>query len=165
MEKPQTQTRNRKKRLTQGQISVLEKSFVMNKKLEPELKHQLASQLGLPPRQVAVWFQNKRARCKTQTLELQHGAIMEKLEAALADKRRLEREVKFLQEELRKSRDQLSRPMTKNGHLDHRTASPVDDSNCSGDCFAGNDHQVMGLDELYACLITSGHGSTSASWI
>ncbi|KAE8713049.1 Homeobox-leucine zipper protein ATHB-52 [Hibiscus syriacus] len=96
-----------KKRLNQEQVRLLERSFIANKKLEPELKLQLANQLGVLPRQVAIWYQNKRARWKTQSLELDYNTLQVKLDNALSEKRRLEKDVKYLQEELRKAQEMM----------------------------------------------------------
>ncbi|XP_021894742.1 homeobox-leucine zipper protein ATHB-52-like [Carica papaya] len=96
-----------KKRLTHEQVRLLERSFCGNKKLEPEMKVQLASQLGLPPRRVAIWYQNKRARWKTQSLEVDYNTLQVKLENALAEKRQLERDVRLLQVELGKAQEML----------------------------------------------------------
>ncbi|CAN1262369.1 Homeobox-leucine zipper protein HAT5 [Linum perenne] len=59
----------KKRRLSADQVKFLEKSFEVENKLEPERKTQLAKDLCLQPRQVAIWFQNRRARWKTKQLE------------------------------------------------------------------------------------------------
>ena len=58
-----------KKRLNLEQVRALEKIFELGNKLEPERKMQLGKALGLQPRQIANWFQNRKARLKTKQLE------------------------------------------------------------------------------------------------
>ncbi|KAL5541601.1 hypothetical protein UlMin_009311 [Ulmus minor] len=65
----------KKRRLIANQVQFLEKTFELENKLEPERKLQLAKELGLQPRQVAIWFQNRRARFKTKQLEKDYGAV------------------------------------------------------------------------------------------
>eukprot|EP01018_Ginkgo_biloba_P020052 Gb_20878 [translate_table: standard] len=69
------QPESKKRRLTIEQVRSLEKSFELETKLEPEKKIQLAQELGLQPRQVAVWFQNRRARWKTKQLERDYSVL------------------------------------------------------------------------------------------
>ena len=65
----------KKRRLGVDQVKALEKNFEVENKLEPERKVKLAQELGLQPRQVAVWFQNRRARWKTKQLERDYGLL------------------------------------------------------------------------------------------
>ena len=58
-----------KRRFSDEQIKSLESMFESETRLEPRKKMQLAKELGLQPRQVAIWFQNKRARWKSKQLE------------------------------------------------------------------------------------------------
>jgi len=75
----------KKRRLTPEQVHLLEKSFEEENKLEPERKTELALKLGLQPRQVAVWFQNRRARWKTKTLERDFDRLKAAFDALRAD--------------------------------------------------------------------------------
>ncbi|XP_073025308.1 homeobox-leucine zipper protein ATHB-52-like [Primulina eburnea] len=89
-----------KKRLNQEQVRILETNFSFNKKLEPDLKYQLALELGVPPRQVSIWYQNKRAREKNQSLETDHRALQQRLENVLAENASLRGEVERLRGEV-----------------------------------------------------------------
>ncbi|KAK4439989.1 Homeobox-leucine zipper protein ATHB-52 [Sesamum alatum] len=107
---PQTrkhQTKHRK-RLTQDQVRLLESNFNFNSKLDPDSKSRLALELGVPPRQVAIWYQNKRAREKNQSLEAGHKAMQLQLENVVAENARLEGEVERLKAELNKIHDVLN---------------------------------------------------------
>ncbi|XP_009777424.1 homeobox-leucine zipper protein HAT5 [Nicotiana sylvestris] len=79
------QSPEKKRRLTPEQVHLLEKSFETENKLEPERKTQLAKKLGLQPRQVAVWFQNRRARWKTKTLERDYDQLKSSYDSLLSD--------------------------------------------------------------------------------
>ncbi|KAK9682412.1 hypothetical protein RND81_10G072300 [Saponaria officinalis] len=75
----------KKKRLNMEQVKALEKNFEQANKLEPEKKMQLAKALGLQPRQVAIWFQNRRARWKTKQLEKDYNVLKRQFDALKAD--------------------------------------------------------------------------------
>ncbi|XP_011029534.1 PREDICTED: homeobox-leucine zipper protein ATHB-52-like [Populus euphratica] len=157
---PKHQNSSNKKRLTHDQVRLLERTFTTTKKLEPELKVQLANQLGVPPRQIAIWYQNKRARWKTQSLELDYNTLRAKLEDALADRRRLEREVVQLQEELRRAQQMVF-------HLNQGPGQPPVNVSSNSSCDEGGSSSLheeangefLQIEELYACLYGSG-GST-----
>ncbi|XP_024377129.1 uncharacterized protein [Physcomitrium patens] len=100
-----TQQVEKKRRLTFDQVRSLEYNFEIENKLEPERKMQLAKELGLQPRQVAVWFQNRRARWKTKQLErdyevlnLDYNRLKKEFDAVIQEKQELQDAVKTLKE-------------------------------------------------------------------
>ncbi|KAD7116489.1 hypothetical protein E3N88_03757 [Mikania micrantha] len=74
----------RKKRLNIEQVKTLERSFELESKLDPDRKMQLARALGLQPRQIAIWFQNRRARWKTKQLEKDYDVLKKQFEVVKA---------------------------------------------------------------------------------
>lgn len=68
------------KRFTDEQVKLLESMFKLGTKIEPREKLQLARDLGLQPRQVAIWFQNKRARWKSKQLEHEYRILQSKFD-------------------------------------------------------------------------------------
>ncbi|CAI9092688.1 OLC1v1028004C1 [Oldenlandia corymbosa var. corymbosa] len=75
----------KKRRLNMEQVKTLEKNFELGNKLEPERKMQLARALGLQPRQIAIWFQNRRARWKTKQLEKDYEILKRQFDAVKAE--------------------------------------------------------------------------------
>ena len=57
-------------RLHAWQIDCLEQRFQESWRLDPDRKQRLARELGVRPRQVAVWFQNRRVRWKSKQKEV-----------------------------------------------------------------------------------------------
>ncbi|KAG5236688.1 hypothetical protein OIU76_011566 [Salix suchowensis] len=80
-----SQAGEKKRRLNMEQVKTLEKNFELGNKLEPERKMQLARALGLQPRQIAIWFQNRRARWKTKQLEKDYDLLKRQFDAIKAE--------------------------------------------------------------------------------
>ncbi|KAI4381695.1 hypothetical protein MLD38_007748 [Melastoma candidum] len=90
----------KKRKLRQEQVNLLEQRFSEEHKLESDRKDKLAAELELDPRQVAVWFQNRRARFKSKKLEEEYSRLKSAHEHAVIEKCRLETEVLKLKERL-----------------------------------------------------------------
>ncbi|XAR73894.1 hypothetical protein NMG60_11008014 [Bertholletia excelsa] len=99
----------RKRKLSQEQVNLLELNFGNEHKLESERKDRLASELGLDPRQVAVWFQNRRARWKSKMLEEEYSKLKTEHEGTVVEKCRLETEVLKLKDQLAEAEREIQR--------------------------------------------------------
>ncbi|GMI67279.1 homeobox protein 40 [Hibiscus trionum] len=99
----------KKRKLSQEQVDALELSFGNEHKLESEKKDRLASQLGLDPRQVAVWFQNRRARWKNKKLQEEFSKLRSVHDGVVLEKCRLESEVMKLKEKLCEAENEIQR--------------------------------------------------------
>ncbi|CAL2231601.1 unnamed protein product [Prunus armeniaca] len=97
----------KKRRLTVDQVQFLEKNFEVENKLEPERKAQLAKELSLQPRQVAIWFQNRRARFKNKQLEKEYDSLKASFDKLKADHDNLLKENGSLKNEIDSLKDML----------------------------------------------------------
>ncbi|KAF5180608.1 Homeobox-leucine zipper protein [Thalictrum thalictroides] len=86
----------KKLRLTKEQSALLEDSFKQNTTLNPRQKAALAKQLNLRPRQVEVWYQNRRARTKLKQTEVDCEYLKKCCEALTHENKRLQKEVQEL---------------------------------------------------------------------
>ncbi|KAF8115326.1 hypothetical protein N665_0029s0161 [Sinapis alba] len=91
----------KKKRLTSGQLASLERSFQEEIKLDSDRKLKLSRELGLQPRQIAVWFQNRRARWKAKQLEQLYDSLRQEYDVVSREKQLLHEEVRKLRTLLR----------------------------------------------------------------
>ncbi|CAL9748340.1 unnamed protein product [Musa acuminata subsp. burmannicoides] len=113
---------DKKRRLSPEQVRLLERSFEAENKLEPERKSELARKLGLQPRQVAVWFQNRRARWKTKQLEHDFDRLKSSYGSLLSD-----------HDSLLKENDRLrSQVISLTEKLQSRTAASAGDAGIAG---------------------------------
>ncbi|OEL28310.1 Homeobox-leucine zipper protein HOX7 [Dichanthelium oligosanthes] len=83
----------KKLRLSKEQSAFLEDSFKEHNTLSPKQKSDLAKRLNLRPRQVEVWFQNRRARTKLKQTEVDCEYLKRFCENLAQENRRLHREV------------------------------------------------------------------------
>lgn len=86
----------KKLRLTKEQSALLEDRFKEHSTLNPKQKHALAKQLNLRPRQVEVWFQNRRARTKLKQTEVDCDFLKRCCETLTDENRRLQKELQEL---------------------------------------------------------------------
>ncbi|KAJ1693824.1 hypothetical protein LUZ63_010522 [Rhynchospora breviuscula] len=86
----------KKLRLSKDQAAVLEESFKEHSTLNPKQKAALAKKLNLKPRQVEVWFQNRRARTKLKQTEVDCEFLKRCCENLTEENRRLQKEVQEL---------------------------------------------------------------------
>ncbi|CAD6212252.1 unnamed protein product [Miscanthus lutarioriparius] len=86
----------KKLRLSKEQSALLEDHFKEHSTLNPKQKAALARQLNLRPRQVEVWFQNRRARTKLKQTEVDCELLKRCCETLTEENRRLHRELQQL---------------------------------------------------------------------
>ncbi|XP_059463587.1 homeobox-leucine zipper protein ATHB-22-like [Corylus avellana] len=107
---------DKKKRLTSDQLDSLERSFQEEKKLDPDRKMKLSKELALQPRQIAVWFQNRRARWKAKQLEHLYDELKHDYDVISREKHKLQDEVMKLKAMLRT--EQVARKQVSTGYTE-----------------------------------------------
>nr|CAB3496840.1 unnamed protein product [Digitaria exilis] len=118
----------KKRRLALEQVRALERCFETDNKLDPDRKARIARDLALQPRQVAVWFQNRRARWKTKALERDFAALRARHDALRADCDALRRDKDALAAEIRELRQKLSNKPETEVKLEAAAAAVANDA-------------------------------------
>ncbi|KAK6147126.1 hypothetical protein DH2020_018038 [Rehmannia glutinosa] len=159
----------KKKRLSTEQLESLENSFQEEIKLDPDRKMKLAKELGLQPRQIAVWFQNRRARWKGKQLERLYDALKQEYDAVSREKHKLQQEVLALRTILK---DQVAKKQVSTGYTEvsgeetvESTSIPSSDKprgtnnvNQIGDC-----NYVLNVDDFSSVMMTPYNWATLPS--
>ncbi|TKY55124.1 Homeobox-leucine zipper protein HAT5 [Spatholobus suberectus] len=114
----------KKRRLSADQVQFLEKSFEEENKLEPDRKTKLAKDLGLQPRQVAIWFQNRRARWKTKQLEKDYETLHASYESLKTNYDSLLREKDMLKAEVASLGEKVLARGKQEGELKQAESEP-----------------------------------------
>ncbi|THG21000.1 homeobox-leucine zipper protein ATHB-12-like [Camellia sinensis] len=122
LQNPRKKKKN-KRRFSEEQIRSLESMFESETKLEPRKKVQLARELGLQPRQIAIWFQNRRARWKSKQIEqnyrvlkANYDSLLSRFESLKKEKQSLLKQLKMLGDLLEKTHDQGSKSKDLGGN-------------------------------------------------
>ncbi|KAF4388069.1 hypothetical protein F8388_014752 [Cannabis sativa] len=123
---------DKKKRLTTDQLESLERSFQEEIKLDPDRKMKLSRDLGLQPRQIAVWFQNRRARWKAKQLERLYDALKQELDVMSKEKQKLQEEVTKLKGMLREQGGGWKQVSTTGGYTEISGEETVESTSAGG---------------------------------
>ncbi|XP_077248452.1 homeobox 12 [Tasmannia lanceolata] len=136
------------KRFSDEQIRSLECMFEEETKLEPGRKLQLARELGLQPRQIAIWFQNRRARCKSKQLEREYNMLRESFDSLASSFDCLKKEKQCLLIQMQKLRERLEKTHndgeTKSGECEEKPKLIVEERPDVGGFLCENGKKMEG---------------------
>ncbi|XP_027362205.1 homeobox-leucine zipper protein ATHB-40 [Abrus precatorius] len=135
---------NKKRKLSLEQVNLLELNFGNEHKLESERKDRLAMELGLDPRQVAVWFQNRRARWKNKKLEEEYSNLKKNHETTLLEKCRLESEVLKLKDQLSEAEKEIQRLLERADRVPSNSSSTSSQSQSQSQSMEAVDPPFLG---------------------
>ncbi|KAF3434190.1 hypothetical protein FNV43_RR25293 [Rhamnella rubrinervis] len=106
--------RKKKNRFTDQQIKSLEIVFESDSRPEPQTKEQIAAELGLQPRQVSIWFQNKRARSRSKQIEQDYCLLKSSYDTLASSFESLKTENRALLLQIKRLKSLLGKLQTEN---------------------------------------------------
>ncbi|XP_047331980.1 putative homeobox-leucine zipper protein ATHB-51 [Impatiens glandulifera] len=143
-----------KKRLTNEQLEYLESSFQEEIKLEPDRKMRLSKELGLQPRQVAIWFQNRRARWKTKQVENLYKSLKHQFDIVSKEKQELQQEILALKAMLN---EQVQKNQISNGYTEIMSGEETVDNTSIRNEMSSNNPQMIRDDPQIHNRMTDDH--------
>lgn len=107
----------KKRRLRIDQVKALERNFQVDNKLDPDRKVKLAQEVGLHPRQVSIWFQNRRARRKTKQMENDYVSLKATYDGLRLGFEKLQHKNESLLQEISELKSKLNESSSKQEEL------------------------------------------------
>uniref|UniRef100_A0A7C9DFM0 Homeobox-leucine zipper protein n=1 Tax=Opuntia streptacantha TaxID=393608 RepID=A0A7C9DFM0_OPUST len=144
----------RKNRLYIEQVKGLEKHFEEENRLQSGRKVKIAEELGLEPRQVAIWFQNRRARSKTKKLESDYDELRAGFDALKHSYRSLEQERNVLLSQVKelKARIETMEKTTVESSSTSLLTNPMPSSSAS--CLDDGYDESVWMEEMLGVMFT-----------
>ncbi|KAL2921718.1 Homeobox-leucine zipper protein ATHB-7 [Bienertia sinuspersici] len=136
-----------KRRFSDEQVKSLETIFESETKLEPRKKVQVARELGLQPRQVAIWFQNKRARWKSKEIEKNYRVLKANYDNLKSRLESIKKERESLLEQLQELRSLLQKSHDRDSECKDFMANNKDMSREETETVAGFTAKSSSLQE------------------
>ncbi|MBA0616747.1 hypothetical protein Godav_026243 [Gossypium davidsonii] len=135
-----------KRRFTDDQIRLLESIFESETKLEPKKKLQVARELGLQPRQVSIWFQNRRARLKSKQMEKDYVTLRDNYDKLVSRFEMLKEEKQCLISQMEKLSEMLAESETNGVNNKVSKVGSTEHEAEPGSSFKQEDDGVLGLE-------------------
>ncbi|KAE8694684.1 Homeobox-leucine zipper protein ATHB-7 [Hibiscus syriacus] len=162
-----------KRRFSDEQIRLLESIFESETNLDPRKKMQLARELGLQPRQVAIWFQNRRARWKSKRIEQDYNTLKANYDNLESRFEWLKKEKQSLILQMQKLSELLAEPRGRN-RVDGSSAVEAEAQPSFGQAENNSDdvkqtglaaEEFLMIDGLDSAAMLDHSCSTSSQWL
>ncbi|KAL6525494.1 hypothetical protein OROHE_015801 [Orobanche hederae] len=134
----------KKLRLTRDETTLLEDSFKQHTTLNTAQKQALAEKLNLKPRQVEVWFQNRRARTKLKQTEVDCEFLKRNCEKLSEENWRLKKELLELRSLLKIEKPPHAVPP----HFLHHNPSTAAACGKNGKVWGGDENESAAVMEV-----------------